>query len=306
MRHVRLTLAALLLMGGCNQFPLRNDRNGGGGTPPPRVAVGQPSAKDLCDYLNANAARLQSIDCGELYLDAKQKHEAVSLQSCWMVCQKPRNFRMGAKIVGSQAVDMGSNEQEFWWWIKQGDPYLFHCSYEGLTTGQARMPFPFQPDWIMEALGMAEYGPPENYTVNATAQNVELIQQTKAGGVAVRKVTVFSRQQAAGNAPQVVAYILQDANGKEICMAQVQEVQRDTASGAVIPKKIVLKWPQESMELKMTLKSVAFNQAIEPQRAQRLFSRPQLAGVPTYDLTRGPDQPSGTAIRRTGSTAPQR
>lgn len=301
MRHARLTLAALLLLTGCNQItPIRG--GGGGGQQVKTPPATQPTAKDLCDYLNANAARVQSIDCGELHLDAKQKLEGGSLMG-WMVCDKPRNFRMGAKLVGSQAVDMGSNNQEFWWWISKGDPFLFHCSYQDLGTGQVRMPFPFQPEWIMEALGMAEYGPPENYTVNATPTAVELIQQTKASnGQQVRKITVFSRAPARENVPQISAHILQDANGKEICTARITEVQ--SVGGVTIPKKLVINWPQESMELKMMLKDVKVNQPPDAQRQARLFTRPQLQGVATYDLARGPDPQQ--ALRRTGAEVPQR
>jgi hypothetical protein len=299
MRHVPLGLGALLLLAGCNQFqPLR-----GGGAQQQAVAVSRekPTAEALVRYLNDNAQRIQSLDCSELDLDAKQKAEAVSLRG-WMVCQKPNNFRMGARVVGNQELDMGSNAKEFWWWIPKGDPRLFHCSYEDLSRNQVQLPFPFQPEWIMEGFGMAQYGAPENYTVNVTQNAVELIEQAKsAQGTPVRKVTVFSPTQAQGNAPQVTGHLLQDASGKTtICAAYITEVQRDPSSYAVVPKRVRLVWPQEQMELKLTLRGLTVNQAIPEQRAAKLFTRPVMANVKSYDLVRGADQPEGQTLRRTG------
>ena len=49
-------------------------------------------------------------------------------------------------------------------WIKRGDPYQFFCSYKDLEEGRVRVvPFPFQPEWIMEAMGLGDYGTPDKY-----------------------------------------------------------------------------------------------------------------------------------------------
>ncbi len=232
--------------------------------------------------------------------------EGVSLRG-WMVCQKPKNFRMAAKVIGTDTVDMGSNDQEFWWWISKAEPpYLFHCSYDDLSNNRVRAALPFQPEWMMEALGMGEYPAGGNYTVNVTQSTVELIEQTKSpSGQPVKKVTVITRAATQGTVPQVTAHILQDANGKVICAAYITDVQRD-ASGAVVPKRVRLECPAEHMELKMTLRDTTINKPIDQQRAARLFSRPQLANVQSVDLARGLEQPQGQAIRRTSGFEPER
>ena len=85
-------------------------------------------------------------------------------------------------LIGKEEVQLSSNDQEFWYWIKQSKPpYLFHCSYQDLAEGKVRqMPFPFQPDWLMEALGMGEYGPPENYQLRAGQSTLELVENTRS------------------------------------------------------------------------------------------------------------------------------
>jgi hypothetical protein len=303
MRHLPLALGlgGLLCAAGCNQLqPMKPAQ----AAPPARVSANTPSAADLVDYLNRNARLVQGIDCADLDLDASQgsgfRKQEGGLRG-WLVCQKPRDFRMGGKVLGKDAVDMGSNNQEFWYWISRAEPpYLFHCAYTDLNQGRAQMPFPFQPEWIMEGLGMAEYGTPDRYKVNVTAQTVELIEETRSPqGAPLRKVTIFSRVQAQGNQPQITAHILQDGNGREICGAYVSEVQQDRSTSAIIPKRIELRWPAEQMTLKMKLSDVTVNPSISQQRAAALFTRPKLSGVQTYDLARGLDSQGGQ-VQRTG------
>ena len=297
MRRVLATagLGAMLLVAGCNSWPHTRGANPGAGA---RASTETPTREALVDYLNRNARAVQSVDVGELDLDARQGVQSVGLRG-WMVCQKPKNFRMTGQVFAKDAVDMGSNDREFWYWISKAEPpYLFHCSYEDLAQGRARMPFPFQPDWIMESLGIQEYGPPENYQVVPRQNTVELVEMTRSPqGQPVRKVTVFNNSWTRGGSPQVTAHLLQDASGKEICGAYITDVQQDRATGAVLPRKLRLVWPSEKMSLAMTLAEVQVNTPIENQRAAVWFTRPTLDNVSPYNLARGPDA-SPTGIRR--------
>jgi hypothetical protein len=299
MRYVWHGLAAgmFFLLVGCT-LPWTRTRPGDNAAPPPQNAH-LPTAAALVGYLNDNARRIQTVDCRELDLDAKQKLQAVGL-SGWMVCQKPRNFRLGANVAGSQMVDLGSNDREFWFWISKAEPpYLFHCSYDDFARGSAQMPFPFQPEWIIEALGIAECRAPENYQVVPQGNTLQLIEQSvSAQGKPVRKIVVFNRHTVQPPQPQVMAYILQDASGKEVCGAYITEVAQDRATLAILPRRIRLVWPEEKMELRMKLDQVTVNGTIAPERSARLFTRPTLANVPSYDLARGLD-PAPGALRRT-------
>jgi hypothetical protein len=285
MRHttVSVGLAVLLLATGCNngtRFPglVRSSQ-------PPRVPTETPTAAMLVDYLNRNSRQIQTLEVRDLAMDCKQKLQPVGLQG-QMVCQKPRSFRLGAKVLGNQAVDMGSNDQEFWYWISKAEPpYLYHCSYADFARG-VRMPFPFQPEWIMEALGMGEYGPAEDYQVVVHPETVDLVHWTKSPqGQQVKKITVFDRKEAA--TVRVRDYVLQDAQGREIYAAHVTEVQQ--VGAIIVPKRVRLVWPAEQIELKLKLDEVQVNRQLNQDQTVRLFTRPHLANIPSYDLARGLD-----------------
>jgi hypothetical protein len=298
MRYVRtgLGLGVVLALVGCNLTswftrPQQNDVPTG----PP------PSAAALVNYLNDNARRVQSLECRDLGLDCHQGFQSIGLTGR-MVCQKPRNFRMGANALGTQQVDLGSNDQEFWFWVGKSDPpYLFHCAYADLPRASSRMPFPFQPDWMIEALGIAEYGPPANYQVVDHGRTLELVEQTVSpSGQQVRKVTVFKRTQTHGTEPQVLAHILQDVNGKDICGAYVSEVQIDPTTGAILPHRVRLVYPAEKIELKLKLDELAVNRPLDAQRVALLFTRPNLSNVQSFDLARDTYQPTGQLRRVRG------
>jgi hypothetical protein len=118
-----------------------------------------PTAAQLVGQLNATSQRLRSLECRDVDIKAKQGHQTIDVLSS-MICQKPRDFRLKANVIGQPALDIGSNSQEFWFWLSKNEPpYLFHCSYADMARGGVSLPFPFQPEWVMEALGMADHDP---------------------------------------------------------------------------------------------------------------------------------------------------
>jgi hypothetical protein len=285
-------MAFLLLLTGCS-----NSKWGSIFRSQQQVAVppaeAPPTAAALVEHLNRNSRQIQSLECLELDMDCRQKLQAVNLRGK-LICQKPRNFRLLADVMGQPQVDLGSNSQEFWFWIAKADPpYQFHCAYTDFARGGIRLPFPFQPDWIMEALGMGEYGPPENYQLRAGQTTLELVENTRSPqGQPLQKVTVIARRGG-----QVQGYVLLDANHKEICAAHVSEVQQ--IGGVTVPRRVRLEWKTEGIELKLKLDEVAVNRQLDNSRAATLFTRPQLNNIQSYDLARGPDG----QIRRAGGVA---
>ena len=278
----------VLVATGCDSFGrfTRKDAPGPGGNM--RVTSGTPTAPELVAHLNNNARLLQTLQVKDLDLQASLGNETVGLMGR-LACQQPRNFRMQAELAGGPAADLGSNQQEFWFWIAKNEPpYLFHCAHQDFTQGRTVMKFPIQPEWVMEVLGMAEHAPNGAYKVDVKGPSIELSEPTVTPqGQQVRKIIVFRRQPSL----EVTAYILQDLNGKEICSARISSMGRDR-SGAWYPKNVMLSWPADRMRLGMRLSEVTVNPNLPPSLTASLFNRPNLSGVQSYDLARGPDTQS--------------
>jgi hypothetical protein len=291
MRYVvsGLGVGILVLAAGCNTFGfLRPDQQTRGGVAPTEV----PSLEALVGYLDGNAQRVKLLRCEELDLTCSQGIQSVGLRGK-MMCQRPRNFLMSADHWGKTEVDIGSNDNEFWYWLRRGDPYQVHCTYKDLYDGKVRrLPFPFQPEWVIETMGLGSYGPPSRYERDTKdPETIKLVEHTHSPqGTPVRKVIVFRRRTAQGREAQVTDYLLLDeATGSEICAAHVSQVQIDRGTNAILPYRVDMRWPE--MKLKMTMKfdgvTVNPNPPLDPAVT---FQRRPLNGVPGFDLaTMRPD-----------------
>jgi hypothetical protein len=306
MRRI-LTAACLGLLAlslGCKMFS--TDPGPGPGPGPKWTAA--PKADDLVGYLNRNAQLITSIEAKDTLVTAKQNGtDPIDLTSD-LFCQKgarpgtPPNFRLTGYVFGNSEVDLGSNSEEFWFWIKRSAPDapVYHCSYADYPAVAKRgaMPFPFQPEWVVEALGMAEYDPKAKYEVRESKQTFDLIQHTTSPqGTEMVKLTAFHKAPKAGQS-QVAYHVLYEVRGKEyvtICTAVVDESRAVAVGGgktAVLPTKVRLNWPKEKVDLVINLGKPQVNVAFDQQRATDLFTRQLLRNRKSYDLARGPDAPA--------------
>src|SRR5207244_2695317 len=104
---------------------------------------------------------------------------------------------MFVDIFGKREIDLGCNDQEFWYWIGKAEPaHQFFCSFKDLRAGRVKeLPFSFPPEWIMETMGLASYGPPERYKLVAEAGKLTLVEATRTPqGKRVRKLIVINRR----------------------------------------------------------------------------------------------------------------
>lgn len=291
MRNVILSLGlgAALLSTGCSGIQRSRPATDGR-----RAADVAPTAPAMIGYLNDNARRIQGLTCADLEMECRQGREA-GVVGGRLDCARPRNFRLTGRVASQPMVDIGSNEQEFWYWISKAQPpYVYHCGYEDFARGGVAMPFPFQPDMILAALGMLEYDPNKNYEVKNNGRTVELIETTASpAGQPIKKVTVFARGPVGRDQPVVVGHALRDAQGRDICTASISHVQTDPTTGAVVPRRVRLVWPTEQIELKMKLDGVRVA-PIDQEMAARVFSRANLSNLTSYDLARRAVDSPGT------------
>ena len=311
MRRILLAipLLALLAAVGCNHWPWK-----------PVAADDTPhtlfrpnaetKASDLVAYLNENARKVPGLYCKTVYIDAKQGSQAFGLDA-QMACERPRNFRMKAKVAGAEMADFGSNQDEFWYWIGKSDPpYVFHGNYEEMkTSNRVQLPIPFQPDLVIAALGIGELDPNAKYDVRSYKDTLELIEPTTSiQGKPIFKVTVFNRGAVTATKPQVLAYLLKDEKGNDIAIARVvsTEVNRDTR--AVLPKSIHLTLipdkQMEKIEMKMVFDNLQVMSFDKERRATTFALRDAMGDRQGYDLARGAlDAPgsvgAGMSIQRT-------
>jgi hypothetical protein len=248
-----------------------------------------PAREDLVAYLNNNSAAIPGIQSSDVRLTYYVNPITPIPIDATLAAQGPRKFRMAAKMAGQTEVDLGSNDQEFWYWIKRGDPHQFYCSYKALEEGQVKeMPFPFQPDWVLESMGMGKYGPAEKYELvvdtSARPQWLKLIERTKSpSGRPVKKIIVFNYNLATGDKPQVTDYqLIDEATNKLVCGAHITKKQK-LQGGGEIPLEIELRWPEQKLKLGLEIHHPRVSQDFAPN----VYVRHPLNNIASYNLATG-------------------
>lgn len=151
-----------------------------------------------------------------------------------------------------------------------------------------RFPIPFQPDWIMEVMGVIpidvgnvkkmERGPPGSHTVSFWED------RRSPQGYLVRKATLVDLQ-----AGVIREHALYNSHGPRIARAVVSSYTQGRTNAGVpseaplVPGRIVLEWPEAQLELTMTLADPEIN----PQHfSPGTWALPEMPGYSVWDLTR--------------------
>jgi hypothetical protein len=289
----RLLLVGLLVPAGCTSLGARLKGS------PAATAKNSGKAGDFFTAWNANAERIESLRCDDVDLDGRSQGQPYQL-GAYLAYQKDEKFRLLGKFAGKSEVDLGSNEQEIWFWIARAEPpAVYFCKREDL--GRVKLAMPFKPDWLVEAMGVSPLVPEDFQEGPATPETlVYTATQRNPAGERVLKRIVVNRQTN-----RVDAFELLDLNQKLLARAQIVEYYDDPATGLFVPRKINLVWPDADTRLTMTMSKryVELNR-ITPDVAGRLFRRGTYSNTQEVDLGRGGgsqvargDAPQGRSLR---------
>ncbi|MGF1578711.1 MAG: hypothetical protein ACFCD0_05045 [Gemmataceae bacterium] len=309
-RMVFSSLAILTILStGCNFFKMGLISPGKVSPPEGQVPTKPPTVDALVNYMNDNSKLMTTLRCPNMDIHASQDGKLLAFRlDGRMMARQPRSMFLRAEGMGKTQVELGSNDEEFWYWNRQDkpEPVQIHCDYKTVDEGRVQADFlPFRPDWVMETIGMGQYGPAEKYQLKVYTRTLKLIEKTKSPqGKPVTKVIVFNRYKANAPTPQVTDYLLiDDTTGKEICSAKVHSVQVDKRAkgqyAATFPREMTIRWNKERVNLKLHIRSPEVNVNIP---ANALAFRRQPKGK-SFDLALGrfDDVPTSSGIRQTSS-----
>ncbi|MBI3863990.1 MAG: hypothetical protein HY290_19065 [Planctomycetia bacterium] len=280
----RIALVAVALataFPGCTQC--RNLLGWGPPVPAQCALPDDANAQQIVLYLNDNTHKLRGWRTTRAKISARGNILVPKLDAT-VVVESPRNFRLVAtNVTGGHEVDLGSNIEQFWFWVRRNeDKQVVVASHDLDPERMRRFPFPFQPDWIMETMGVIAIDPEEDFVLKpgAAGSHVATLisNRTSPQGHPVRKVTVVDLRQGV-----IREHALLDARNQPIARAVLSQHARDKTSDAMIPTKIELDWPQAQLALTMTLSEVEVNPAHYSQNTWKL---PPFPGYEIYDLNR--------------------
>ncbi|REJ95144.1 MAG: hypothetical protein DWQ35_06995 [Planctomycetota bacterium] len=241
----------------------------------PAVLPAQASLSQVIAVVNDNRARVASIRSSQALLSTPG---APSMRA-EVAIGGPRHLRLtaGTGLTGSE-VDLGSNEEIFWFWIKRNEPPgVYFARHDAFAVSQIRQSIPIQPEWLVEAFGLVYLDPNGAHQGPFVRQDGRLevhTTTTTPAGPATRVLVVD---------PQtgwVVEQHLLSSNRQILASAFNSRHLRDPQTGFVMPRRTDLSFGGNRMSLELS------DLAVNPlDLSPELWIKPTFEGYPDRDLT---------------------
>lgn len=242
---------------------------------------------DLINYLNRNIDLTDSWRCDKVSIKLHGVPVIVPQLSAALAIQRPRNFRLQASMAvgGGNLVDLGSNDDKFWFWMRDDkQPAILCARHDCLQQAQRNLPMPFDPEWLMEILGLVPLDPHE-IKVEKHPTNLKqcFFRRNRTAPDGSRVELVSTVDTCAG---VIIDHSLTDGVGNMIALAHMSEHLRDGKSGIELPHTVDLSWPQAGMGLKLRLGAIEVNPVT---LSEKQFTMPKIANCPVYDIGETPE-----------------
>ena len=174
----------------------------------------------------------------------------VTLRSL-LVYEKDKNFRMINRSTFGRETDMGSNDDQFWFWSRRMEPpTLYYASHTDLIKTPLRPPL--NPLWLMECMGVEEIT-----TKNSKARKHDeywAIYQTRVSnlGTLLTKMTLIDPHRK-----RIIGHYLYDADKQLMASNEVVEfVEHD---GVFVPIKTKMCWHEEGVVMIFDFSNIEIN-----------------------------------------------
>jgi hypothetical protein len=254
--------------------------------------------EEVVRRVNANIERLQAWRSSDLRISGRSLPVHLTGH---IAVEHPRNFRLTAGALGmTDEADFGSNAEWFWFWVRRGQPnYVFRARHDDMEHSAAlTQAIPFQPDWLIEALGVVPIDPKQvtRMEPGETHQTVNLISELLSpSGQPVQKVIRVDSRHGV-----VLGHYLYDANRRLIAKADLGKHALE--NGVIMPHLISLEWPQAGLQINLELGQIEINPTTVPPRIWEVPNKEPLyasydIGARTRSRTRRDNGPRAGHVR---------
>ena len=222
----------------------------------PIVFATTPTLEQVKEEFNKRYASIQSLSTSTAVFSAS--NAPVSMRSCSIVYEKPKRLRVrgGVALMGTE-LDLGSNDELFWFWGKRLEPKaIYYANHSEFANNPARSIIPIEPEWLIETLGIIELkdtdtheGPKRDDDGNL--QVTSYLQTPR--GTYPRQIT-FNPQTGA-----ILKYAIYTPNGLPFVGAILSDHEVDPVHGILYAKKIVITCPDADVTITINMGTVSFN-----------------------------------------------
>jgi hypothetical protein len=288
-------LCALVVLLVCPSCALRNLFNPRS-TPAPVVLPEAASLDQIMGAVNANAQKVQSYQTNNARIEVLGALGIPALRGN-IVAMRPGRVRLQASTTFTgPEIDLGSNDELFWFWVKQNQPPAVYFARHTQRPGSAAQQLmPIEPQWLLDALGMAEFRPTDRHTgpVPAGKGRVEITSYVTAASGPLVKRTVVDPARAL-----IMEQHLYDGAGNLLASAIVTSHHYYESAGIVLPQTVEVRVPPAELDLEIDAGTVELNRVVDnPQ----LWTMLEQKGYPPVDLGIQPPLEAGSVAPPMGA-----
>jgi hypothetical protein len=271
-------IVAIATIEGCTGmggFRFRQSQDHLASVPRPRFST-DPQMEEVVDHLNRNVQKLHSWQAHNVKIRANNMPLSGTL-----AVEEGQHLRLVVNSIAGHEVDLGSNQDVFWIWAKRMEPAYVYCRHEQIDVARQALGVPFEPQWLMQALGVA---PLETQgltmQIDSTGKQARLVQPVvTAHGMPLQKVMQVDLTHGV-----ITEHSIYDSHGQKIAQARLEDFRLDKSTGVILPRRVKLDWPQNQMSLVMNFGNIEVNPRAIPSQ---IWDMPEMPGVQMVDLGRG-------------------
>jgi hypothetical protein len=263
-------------------------------SPLPRVLPQSPTLEQVIEVVNRNNSQINSFSSSQASISGT----GFPSLGTSIAFERPRRFRLRAAtgLTGTE-VDLGSNDELFWFWMHRNrPPDVYYCRHDRFAVSPARQTTPFEPQWLIEALGIAGFDPalPHQgpFPMPDDRLRIDTIRNTPDGPE--KKVTIIDGSQG-----WVLEQYIFDPQQRLVAKSVASEHRRDPLSGLVMPKVVTITSPPAQFAMRIDLGNVEINRLGGDPAA--LWSMPTYPGANFVDIGdpnfRPPASPPPAAVQ---------
>ncbi|TWU01301.1 hypothetical protein [Stieleria varia] len=262
--------------------------------PPPTVLNATPGIAEVAAAVNRTAS-IRQLSSNTVVVDVLSMPSIPKLSGT-LALERDRRFRMRANlpVVLGAGMDMGSNDQVFWFEVPEGmSKVLYYAGHDAYRQQLNRAILPVDPTWIMDALGLIQIDP--NTVVSGPTMRadgkLELRSLVASPSGNYQRVLMID-----ANAGYVTDQFLYGPMGTLVASSQASQPRYYENEQCVLPHTVELTLTPAAgppLSMRIEVGSYAINQLLSSD--PNLFTMPQTAAK-AVDLTTLSMPASGTVV----------
>src|SRR5258705_7791477 len=256
-----LALTVLLSASGATcQWQLMMNPFAAPGPAAPKILMEGATRDQIVAAVNKNDSRIQPITAPGVTIPIPDML-ALPLLSGNIAAERPGRFRLTAGTIAGQEIDIGSNDELFWMWVRRNQPpAVYFCRHTQFANSNIRQFMPIEPSWLLAAMGIVDIDPASVFDgplPSARGQGtVELRSWLPSASGRLQRVTVVDARRA-----WVIEQDIYDQSGTTLLASARADSHRYYPEEQVsLPDRVTIQLPTANLRMTINVGPVQINQ----------------------------------------------